>query len=140
MKKKLVMMIHSICLEELKDLNSSITPYGHIFCSSCLNESNNHSHKNKCPMCVDILFKIDEVKTIKPEFNNNDSNNEPKLGTKISCLIDNIKNIINNNNKDKIIVFSQWDNMLKLISKIFEENNINFIFYSWFYSPVSSKS
>ena len=116
-----------ICLEELKDLNSSITPYGHIFCSSCLNESNNHSHKNKCPMCR-YSFKIEEVKTIKPDNNNNDSNNEPKLGTKISCLIDNIKNIINNNNKDKIIVFSQWDNMLKLISKIFEENNINFIF------------
>ena len=71
-----------ICLEELKDLNSSITPYGHIFCSSCLNESNNHSHKNKCPMCR-YSFKIDEVKTIKPDNNNNDSNNEPKLGTKI---------------------------------------------------------
>lgn len=128
-----------ICIEELKDLTNCITPCGHVFCSTCLNASQQHSNscKNKCPMCR-CEFKLDEVKCIKP--NNTDENNsEPKLGTKIEHLINTVKTIINNNNKDKIIVFSQWDNMLKLIAKIFTEYNINFIVVNGSIHTVTSK-
>ena len=128
-----------ICIEELKDLTNCITPCGHVFCSTCLNSSQQHSNscKNKCPMCR-CEFKQDEVKCIKPT-NIDENNSGPKLGTKIEHLINTVKTIINTNNKDKIIVFSQWDNMLKLIAKIFTEYNINFIVVNGSIHTVTSK-
>jgi len=125
-----------ICLEELKNLTTSITPCGHIFCSNCLYNSNQHN-SNKCPMCR-YSFTLDKVKSIKPA-NFDNSNSSPKLGTKIEYLIQTLQNIINSNNNDKIIVFSQWDNMLKLISKIMNEFNINHIFLSGSIHVISSK-
>ncbi|MAP24741.1 MAG: hypothetical protein CMM87_04315 [Rickettsiales bacterium] len=125
-----------ICLEELKDLTTSITPCGHIFCSNCLHNSNQHN-SNKCPMCRS-QFTLDQVKSIKPT-NLTNSDDSPKLGTKIEYLIQTLQNIINNNNNDKIIVFSQWDNMLKLISKILTDFNINHIFLNGSIHTISSK-
>lgn len=126
-----------ICLEELKDLTTCITPCGHIFCSGCLHTSNNtnHSSKNKCPMCR-YNYKIEEVKSIKSD---NLDNNEPQIGTKIEKLLNYINDIINKNNKEKIIVFSQWDTMLKLVSKFLSSNNVNNIILNGSIHTISSK-
>ena len=83
-------------------------------------------------------FTLEQVKSIKPT-NSENSDDSPKLGTKIECLIQTIQDIINNNNNDKIIVFSQWDNMLKLISKILIDFNINYIFLNGSIHTISSK-
>ena len=126
-----------ICFEELKDLTTCITPCGHMFCSGCLNTSNNinNSSKNKCPMCR-YSYKIEEVKSIKADSSNN---NEPQIGTKIERLLNYINDIINKNNKEKIIVFSQWDTMLKLVSKFLSSNNVNNIVLNGSIHTISSK-
>ena len=128
-----------ICLEELKDLTTSITPCGHIFCSGCLIKSNNTNHmsKNKCPMCR-FNYRVEEIKSIKPS-NINTNKNEPQIGTKIERLLDYINTIINKNNKEKIIVFSQWDNMLKLVSKFLYTHNVNNIILNGSIHTISSK-
>ena len=67
-------------------------------------------------------------------------NNEgPILGTKIDHLIKTVKGIVEEDNTKKIIVFSQWDNMLKLISKIFTDYDISHIFVNGSINTISAK-
>ena len=59
-------------------------------------------------------------------------------------MIKTVQNIINKNKSEgkgnkKIIVFSQWDNMLKLISKVFDDYNINHIFLNGSLNIITSK-
>jgi SNF2 family DNA or RNA helicase len=135
-----------ICMEELDGLTKTLTPCGHLFCSQCINEVHEHSHnsKIKCAMCR-FKYDVTESVVIKNEVNEvNEVNEEeektgPKLGTKIDHLIKTVKGIIEEDNTKKIIVFSQWDNMLKLISKIFTEYDISHIFVNGSINTVSAK-
>ena len=125
-----------ICMEELKTLTKTITPCGHIFCSTCINDVNNHTHgsKMKCAMCRHS-YNLSETVVIK----GNIESTGPTLGTKIEHLINTIKTIITEDNTKKIIVFSQWDNMLRLVSKIFNEHEIKNIFLNGSINTISSK-
>ena len=49
------------------------------------------------------------------------------MGTKLTYLLNTVKTILDNTN-EKIIIFSQFDTFIKLVGKIFTENNINNIF------------
>ena len=127
-----------ICMEELDTLTKTITPCGHLFCSSCISDVNNHTNGNrlKCAICRHS-YDISETVIIKGDIEEN--NDGPKLGTKIEHLINTIKEIINVDNTKKIIVFSQWDNMLKLISNIFIDYDIKHIILNGSINTVSSK-
>ena len=127
-----------ICMEELDNLTKTVTPCGHLFCSTCIGDVNNHTHGNKlkCAICRHS-YDISETVVIKSNIEEN--NEGPKLGTKIEHLINMIKEIIENDNTKKIIVFSQWDNMLKLISRIFTDYNICHIFLNGSINTISSK-
>ena len=127
-----------ICLEELDDLTKTITPCGHIYCAACIGNMKEsvHTTQIKCAMCRN-KFKLDDLVVVKPTTTTEET--KPVLGTKIEYLLKTLKEVLNENNKEKIIVFSQWDNMLKLISKILNENNFNHIFINGSLHIVSSK-
>ena len=130
-----------ICMEDLDGLTKTLTPCGHLFCSQCINDVHNHSNsssKIKCAMCRH-KYDISETVVIKNEVNEDDEKSGPTLGTKIDHLIKTVKGIVEEDNTKKIIVFSQWDNMLKLISKIFTEYEINHIFLNGSINTVSAK-
>jgi len=126
-----------ICLEELEDLTKTITPCGHIYCANCINDMKNktHNHSIKCAICRNN-FKLNEVVIVKSDIETND---KPVLGTKLEHLIKTLKDILSSNNQEKIIVFSQWDNMLKLISKVLKEYEIGHIFINGSLHTVSAK-
>ena len=131
-----------ICMEELDSLTKTLTPCGHLFCSGCISDLKNHSNGSliKCALCRHSY----DVKTTVVIKSNYEKSNEPKLGTKIEHLIKTVQNIINKNKSEgkgnkKIIVFSQWDNMLKLISKVFDDYNINHIFLNGSLNIITSK-
>lgn len=126
-----------ICMESLSSLTKTITPCGHVFCSTCINGVNDHTHSNKikCAMCRHS-YEISETVIVK---DNTVNNTGPKLGTKIEHLINTLKTIISENVNNKIIVFSQWDNMLKLISKILDEYEINHLFLNGSINVITSK-
>lgn len=129
-----------ICMEDLDGLTKTLTPCGHLFCSQCIYDVHNHSNNNskiKCAMCR-YKYDISETVVIKNDVNEEEELG-PKLGTKIDHLIKTVKGIIEEDNTKKIIVFSQWDNMLKLISKIFTEYEINHIFLNGSINTVSAK-
>jgi SNF2 family DNA or RNA helicase len=129
-----------ICMEELDGLTKTLTPCGHLFCSQCINEVHEHSHnsKIKCAMCR-FKYDVTETVVIKNEVNEEEEKTGPTLGTKIDHLIKTVKGIVEEDNTKKIIVFSQWDNMLKLISKIFTEYDISHIFVNGSINTVSAK-
>jgi len=117
--KKIDDEICCICMEDIK--LPAITKCGHILCSYCLKEW--LKHKSICPICkTNLLSK--EIFIIKK--NNNEEINPliTKYGSKLGKLISYIKSLIEIDNS-KIIVFSQWDDMLSLIGKTLLENNIN---------------
>ena len=126
-----------ICMESLASLTKTITPCGHIFCCSCIKNVSEHSHSKqiKCAMCRHSYEIIDTV-VIKNENINSEGT---QLGTKIEHLINTLKDIISKDNNNKIIVFSQWDNMLKLISKILNEYEINHLFLNGSINVITSK-
>ena len=128
-----------ICFEELNTLTRTLTPCGHSYCSSCINNMKKNSLSNnniKCALCR-YTFKLNELSVIKNE-NKEITENTTTMGTKLTYLLNIVKTILDNTN-EKIIIFSQFDTFIKLVSKIFKENNINNIFINGSINIVNSK-
>lgn len=114
----------SICLNQFT--NMIITDCGHFFCKTCIMKSINL--KKKCPQCRQDLNcnNIHPVQVIETDIKGNAHFNSytKKYGTKLGKLVSLCKQtMINKNNK--IIIFSQWENILASIGKILSENEIS---------------
>jgi SNF2 family DNA or RNA helicase len=127
-----------ICLDETDKDNLAITKCGHKFCWDCINEYIEESGKTsqtKCPKC-NIFIKLNEIFLLK-EIEKVENNNviiQDELSeliasiksTKIGNIIYYLKNELNENNKNKskIIIFSQWSEILDKIQDILEKCKI----------------
>ena len=122
-----------ICYNKI-DVNDKniLTSCGHLYCEGCIMTA--IKYKAECPTCKHTLdsnssfYRIDN--TIKKNVEKKEDENPllTKYGAKLGKLIQMIKTILTNNT-NRIIVFSQWDNMLALIGKTLTSNGIgiNFI-------------
>ena len=102
----------TICMDKMKI--PTLTTCGHTFCNHCIKMC--LKYKNSCPTCRKVI-KNDKLIIISKNKTNN------KYGGKLSKIISIIKEIITNK-QNRIIIFSQWDNMLKLIHQTLVENKI----------------
>ena len=112
----------SICLDPID--NPTLTSCGHLFCYECLKMC--LADKKKCPMCkTDLTGKEILTTNIKVVPNANAGINPLilKYGSKLGKAISIIRTLVNLPNS-RIIVFSQWDDMLSLIGKTLSENGI----------------
>ena len=112
----------SICFDTLED--PTLTPCGHLFCNECLHMC--LKAKPNCPMCkADLkgkeLLSVNS-KTVK-DTSKKQSPLIEKYGSKLGKLISVIKHLTSNKD-NRIIVFSQWNNMLKLLSNTLSENGV----------------
>lgn len=114
-----------ICFDELDKKVKAIIPCGHIYCVSCIGHVL-EKYKNKCPMCRYTFTKQDLEIVKVSELEKEKKNNINKWGTKMSFLIQYLGKVLENK-KNRVIIFSQWDSMLKLIGKVLEEFNIKFL-------------
>jgi len=111
----------SICLDTIND--PTLTSCGHLFCYECLKLC--LDNKQLCPLCKcnlkgkDLLI----VNSKQNEYNDDLNPLITKYGSKLGKLISIIKHIIIQKDT-RIIIFSQWDDMLNLIGKTLAENNI----------------
>jgi len=122
-----------ICGQLFKEV--AIQPNGHYFCSDCINlllQSNKNEYE--CPLTNQIINK-NQIKVMAnkyhPEYDKGNYVNEAevnKWGTKMTSLINYIQKAIENDPTDKIIVFSQWDKMLKLVGDVLTYNKIGHVF------------
>ena len=123
-----------ICYEEFGNLYKAVTPCGHFICSDCIQQLSRNNSSIKCPICRNIVNHKD-LEIISPTKSNITS----QLGTKMSKLIEYSTNIINKNDSNRIIVFSQWDSMLKLISKNLNTGGVNHILLNGSYHTLNNK-
>ncbi len=100
----------SICYENDLDF-ISLTKCLHVFCPCCIKEY--LKIKNKCPCCRKII-DYNELYFIKND------NTEIILDSKINKLI----NILNEKSNEKIVIFCNYNDYLKLINKVINKNNI----------------
>ena len=123
-----------VCYDELTNLYKAATPCGHFICGDCIQQICNHSNRLDCPMCRTPLDKT-QLQIISPETM--DLTN--RLGTKMTRLIEYSKDIISLDADNRIIIFSQWDSMLKLISKNLKNNDVNHLTLNGSYNTINSK-
>ena len=113
-----------ICFSEITyDTATVLTSCGHLYCEDCITTS--IKYKSECPTCKTkfldgnkVLYRVEKKeKIVDTPFIN-------KYGAKLGKLIQMIRNLIIMNKQNRIIVFSQWDDMLTLIGKSLSENGI----------------
>ena len=115
-----------MCPVESKDLG--VTKCGHIFDYECLKTI--VSKNNKCPMC-NTKLNSNEIYLISYEKKVKNPTKEikdkldliNKVGTKLANLIYYINSI-----PDHVIIFSQWDNLLKKVGSILHNFGIKNVF------------
>lgn len=137
-----------ICWAEYADDSSiAVTDCRHIFCGDCFKAMGTNKSSFPCPECrADVHCKKIKITTMA-ELNGATKPVEPaaeaatpvaidwkedcisKYGTKMSVLIEYLRGIIGEEGKNnRAIVFSQYDNMLKLIGKTLNEYSISNVY------------
>ena len=111
----------SICMDCLD--NPTLTACGHLFCYDCLKMC--LCDKKRCPMCkADLTGKDLLVMNCKKEEKKEETNPLiQKYGSKLGKLVSIIRYLVAQEST-RIIVFSQWDDMLNLVGKTLAENEI----------------
>lgn len=118
----------SICMDYIE--KPTLTACGHMFCYDCIKMC--LTSKKKCPYCkADLTGKeimvIDKNKAVDntPKETQDEVYNAliEKYGSKLGKLISIIRCLVARD-ETRIILFSQWDDMLSLIGKSLAENGI----------------
>jgi hypothetical protein len=112
-----------ICLDNIKQEDIGITFCGHMYCYTCISTIIKESKKSgipcRCPNCKSAL-ELDKIFLISE----NKSEDVNSLGTKLSYIINYIKNTPHKYR----IIFSQWDYLLKEVGKVLGENGIKHLY------------
>ena len=115
----------AICMDCLD--KPTLTSCGHMFCYDCIKMCLNNV--KKCPMCKqdlegkELIKIISENKNTPEKDTNQDNLLIEKYGSKLGKLISIIR-CITTRDDTRIIVFSQWDDMLRLVGKTLSDNGI----------------
>jgi SNF2 family DNA or RNA helicase len=116
-----------ICLGNITGNDLGVTKCGHIFCYNCVKPFIESKHK--CPMCQKntTSSEIYLISKVKPEEETKEFKDKQSLinivGTKLANLIFFLKK-----NDKHAIIFSQWDDLLKRVGEVLNDNGIKNVF------------
>tara|TARA_B110000483_G_C18198868_1_gene544291 strand:- start:701 stop:3625 length:2925 start_codon:yes stop_codon:yes gene_type:complete len=119
-----------ICFEDFESTISVVLSCTHVFCLSCV-EKCVKSKNDTCSICREKIDKR-SYSVIKPNAD------KTKLGTKIEFLMNWLKSVLECPSS-KVIIFSQWDSMLKILKSVLEDHAISHVFVNGPLSIVSSR-
>jgi SNF2 family DNA or RNA helicase len=119
----------SVCLNEITGDDVGVTKCGHMYCFQCIKEM--VQSNPKCPQCMKPTTPNDITMISFEDFSAQQPTKEvkdkitliAKIGTKLANLILYIKNC-----KEKCIVFSQWDDLLKKVGDVLDNYGIKNVF------------
>jgi len=120
----------AICLCEITGDNVGVTKCGHIYCYECIITSLKAIHK--CPLCNKPQYEKDiaRISYEKPQItlsNKHIIKNKLDLinsvGTKLTNLIYYLNSI-----DDNVVLFSQWDSLLKKVGAVLDTHGIKNVF------------
>ena len=138
-----------ICLDKLSETTKVVTNCGHIMCMTCTSKlfKGNWNNQMKCPICrEEIIGKSLEI--IKDNGDHDDLEmvtTSPiktidKWGTKMANLLLYLQQILSNYQlNNRVIVFSQWNNMLKMVGNVLEENGVKYLYLQGSIHVVTSR-
>lgn len=121
-----------VCLDEIPEKDMTVTMCGHKFCWDCVYQNykiNSHSKQFKCPFCntfmdtKDVYIISQQANLRKSAGELNSIINDVK-STKIGNIIYFLKNKKHLNPDDKIILFSQWDELLHKVGSKLQEYDL----------------
>lgn len=112
----------TICLDPIE--KPTLTACGHLFCYECLKMC--LDNKKLCPLCKTNLEGKDILVMNEKKKDNLEEGNPliQKYGSKLGKLISVIRFLVAQKDT-RIIIFSQWDDMLSLIGKTLAMNEID---------------
>ncbi len=119
----------SICLNKITGDDVGVTKCGHMYCFMCIKEM--IKSNPKCPQCMKPvnhneihMISFEDLSAKEPTKEVNDKITLiSKIGTKLANLIFYIKNT-----KEKCIVFSQWDDLLKKVGDVLDTYGVKNVF------------
>jgi SNF2 family DNA or RNA helicase len=126
-----------ICLDEIESDNIAITKCGHKFCWGCIYKtyrasSSVQSTLVKCPSCNTVMSNKD-IYLLKENINENEGGMSELSNiihdvksTKIGNIIHFLKTTIKSS--DKVILFSQWDELLHKVGDTLLKYKINLVY------------
>lgn len=138
----------SICWSDFTDDSKiAVTPCRHVFCGDCFDALGKNKASFPCPECrtdvnvkktnittmLDLLGKAPPtpVEEIKPEvkevIHEWKEKCISKYGTKMAVLVEKLQELLTND-QYRVIIFSQYDMMLRLIGKTLNEFGIKNIY------------
>ena len=147
----------NICFSDFEN-KLCITSCRHVLCDECITMIFKNRHSVNCPFCRTPLTKKDinyttvniiNQKNENENDNENDNENEgdkvntdeqkvKKYGTKLAYLLDYLGEIFKNPT-NRVIIFSQYDEMLKLIGKVLDDFKIKNLFIKGNIMSVTKK-
>ena len=111
-----------ICMDIISD--PALLSCGHIFCYDCIEFFTNN--KKACPLCkteiTDKIVRVKSVQSVTSQVEKKDELEE-KYGAKTGFLIKLVRKILADKD-NKIIIFSQYDFMLNLVSDSLSANGV----------------
>lgn len=131
-----------ICWEDYTDdTEIIITKCRHIMCVDCFNQMMSSNVKISCPECRGELTMKDVSKSkVKPdnpdeqpaaevvEIQDEFAEAVNKYGSKMAMMVKYLKRLFTANDQDRVIIFSQYDEMLRLISKVLKDFKIKHVY------------
>ena len=121
-----------ICLDDINVDNIVITKCGHKFCWDCIHEIYKTNQYNfKCPTCNTKLkgkdiYLVDELGNTNVNVDDLQQLINTIKSTKIGNIIYFLKTSVKEN--DKIILFSQWDELLHKVGDILSNNKFKIVY------------
>lgn len=103
-----------------------LTKCGHIFCQFCCKDLCDSSEDNKtltCPMCRAQMTKKEVLKLQKDKELTLTNEQKEIPAAKISCVIDKIKQTLEDNPDDKIVIFTYFKGTQDIIKYFLEKKN-----------------
>ncbi len=115
-----------ICLGNIPEDDIGVTICGHLFCYECLKLS--FGTAAKCPYCTRKLTTKDiSLISYQRETRKGKRTKKEKLVDKVGTKIGNVIEYLKENDRN-VVIFSQWDDLLKKVGKILTEYGIENVF------------
>lgn len=123
-----------ICLENIEKSKLIITKCGHKFCMDCITVLFKNTKYINCPSCKGEISDKDFYLLMESQANNLSENEDDTLekiihnvkSTKIGSIIHYLKNELLDG--DKVIIFSQWDELLAKVGRHLTDYKIKIVF------------
>jgi SNF2 family DNA or RNA helicase len=132
LKKQSDVLNCPVCLDDIECGQVTITKCGHKFCWDCIHEIYKTNQYNfKCPTCNTKLkgkdiYLVDELGNTNVNVDDLQQLINTIKSTKIGNIIYFLKTSVKEN--DKIILFSQWDELLHKVGDILSNNKFKIVY------------